>query len=145
MGMSDIFRGNILDHIFLNAAITLIGDAPGLPAAATVGSVYVSLHTADPAAGDQTTNAATYTGYARVAMARSGAGWVRVSNSISNAAAATFPACTGGSSNCTHFGVGTDAAGAGKLIGSNTLTAALAVSNGVQPNFPIGSLTVIAT
>lgn len=37
---------------------------------------YVSLHTGDPGeAGDQTTNEATYAGYARVAVARDSGGW----------------------------------------------------------------------
>lgn len=65
-----------LNHYFLNSSITLVGDATGLPAAATVGSLYVSLHTADPGVGgDQSTNEATYTSYARVAVARTTGGW----------------------------------------------------------------------
>src|SRR5882762_5387367 len=60
-----------LTHLFTNGSITLVGDATGLPASATVGSLYLSLHTADPGVtGDQTTSEATYTSYARVAVAR---------------------------------------------------------------------------
>lgn len=74
--ISDAWVLAIMNHYFLNSAITLIGDATGLPAAATVGSLYVSLHTADPGvAGDQSTNEATYTSYARVAVARTTGGW----------------------------------------------------------------------
>lgn len=145
MGMSDVFRGNILDHIFLNAAITLVGDAAGVLPSAAAGSLYVSLHTADPSAGDQTTSEATYTSYARIAVARSGAGWVRVSNVIDNVAAVAFPTSTGGSNTITHFGVGTALSGAGKLVGSGALTAPLAVTTGIQPNFAIGSLDVTST
>lgn len=145
MGMSDVFRGNILDHIFLNAAITLVGDAAGLLPSAAAGSLYVSLHTADPTAGNQTTSEATYTSYARIAVARSGAGWVRVANVIDNVAAVTFPTATGGSNTITHFGVGTDLSGAGKLVGSGALTAPIVVTTGIQPNFAIGTLDITAT
>jgi hypothetical protein len=38
--------------------------------------LYLALHTADPGeAGNQTTSEATYTSYARVTVARSGAGF----------------------------------------------------------------------
>jgi hypothetical protein len=75
---SDWFNTKILDLIYRNAANILpyIGDANGPQPSATAGSLYVSLHTADPGAGgDQTTNECAYTSYARVAVARSNAGW----------------------------------------------------------------------
>lgn len=66
----------ILDLLFNNEAATGIGDAGGLLPSAAAGNLYVSLHTADPGAGgDQTTNEAAYTSYARVAVARTVAGW----------------------------------------------------------------------
>lgn len=145
MSMSNTFETNLLNHIFTNAAITLVGDAGGLLPSATPGSLYVSLHTADPGeAGDQTTNEATYTSYARVAVARSGAGWTVSGNNASNTAAVTFPQCTGGSNTITHFGVGTDTSGAGKLIVSGALSGSLAVSSGITPEFAIGDLDVNA-
>ena len=104
--------------------------------------LYVSLHTADPGeAGSQTTSEAAYTSYARVAVARSGSGFTVSGNSVSNAAAVTFPACTGSSATCTYFGVGTDSSGAGTLLTSGALTASLAVSTGITPSFAIGQLT----
>ena len=55
------------------------------------------------------------TGYARVAVARSGAGWTVSGNAVSNAAAVTFGACTAGSNTVTYFSVGTDSSGAGTI------------------------------
>ena len=56
--------------MFNNTDFANIGDAGGLQNSATAGSLYVSLHTADPGeAGSQTTNEANYTSYARVAVA----------------------------------------------------------------------------
>lgn len=73
---SNAFLSELAEHILNNAAIALIGDATGLPESATDGSLYVSLHTADPGAtGNQTTNECAYTSYARVAVARTGAAW----------------------------------------------------------------------
>jgi hypothetical protein len=102
---------------------------------AVAGSLYVSLHTADPGeAGSQTTNEISYTGYARVAVARSGAGWAVTGNSVSPAAAVTFGAMTAGAGGTvTHFGVGTDPSGAGKLLYKGTVTPNVSVTNGVTP------------
>ena len=91
MSATNAFETNLLNHIFTNAAIANIGDATGLPASATAGSLYVSLHTADPGeTGDQTTNETAYTNYARVAVARSAAGWTVSGNNASNTAAVNF-------------------------------------------------------
>lgn len=63
-------------HIFQNANVANIGDGTGLRGSPTAGSLYISLHSADPgAAGDQTTSEASYTNYARQGVARSAAGW----------------------------------------------------------------------
>lgn len=122
-----------------------VGDASGLQNSATAGSFYIALHTSDPGeAGDQTTNEISYTSYARVAVARSGAGWSRSSSTISNAALVQFPQCTGGSGTATHFSIGTASSGTGSIILSGALTSSLAISNGIQPQFAIGALTATA-
>lgn len=145
MSKSNTFETDLLNHIFNNAAITGVGDASGLPASATEGSLYVSLHTADPGeAGDQTTDETSYTGYSRVAVARNSSGWTVSGNSVSNAAAITFGTCTGNDQTVTHVGIGTDASGAGKLLYYAALTASLSVtaSPAVTPEFAAGQLTV---
>ena len=117
MSKGDTFENNLLLHVFQNATITLIGDAAGLLASAAAGSLYVSLHTADPGeAGDQTTSETAYTNYARQAVARSAGGWTVSTNQVSNAAAINFPACGLTGATITHFVVGTASSGAGKLL-----------------------------
>ena len=54
-------------------------------------------------------------------------------NSISPAAAITFPEATGGTNTITHFGIGTASSGAGVLLYSGTVTPSLSVSTGVTP------------
>jgi hypothetical protein len=62
-------------------------------------------------------------------------------NTVTNAAAVSFPQCTGGSGTATHFSVGTAASGAGKILYSGALSASLAISNLITPSFAIGQLS----
>jgi len=103
--------------------------------------LYVSLHTADPGeGGSQTTSEATYTSYARVAVARSGSGWTVSSNTATNAALIQFPQATGGTNTITHVATGTASGGAGQIIAKGALSASLSVSSGIQPQFSAGEL-----
>lgn len=74
--------------------------------------------------------------YARVAVARSGAGWTVVNNVANLAAAANFPAMAGGAGGTvTHFGVGYEALGGGNgLAFFGTVTPNIVVSTGVTPS-----------
>lgn len=142
---TDGMETNILKLIFQNVNFANIGDATGLRGSSTAGNLYLSLHTADPGeAGSQNTSEATYTSYARVAVARSSGAWDVTSGVASNLALLAFPACTGGTNVITHVGIGTDSSGAGNLLFKSALGASLSVSSGVTPDFPIGQLTVTA-
>ncbi len=143
MSMTNAAEANLLNLLFLNIDWANIGDASGLQNSATAGNFYVSLHTADPGeSGTQSTSETAYTSYARVAVARAGGGWTLTAQTISNTALVQFPQCTGGTSTVTYFGIGTDASGAGNLLMSGALTSSLSVSNGIQPQFAAGALTV---
>lgn len=142
MSASNAFETLLLQLIFQNANAANIGDATGLRGSTTPGSLYVALHTADPGeTGDQTTNEATYTGYARVAVARSAAGFAVAGNTVSNNGATNFAACTGGTNTITHFSIGTAASGADTMLISGALDASLNVSNGITPGFAAGALS----
>jgi hypothetical protein len=143
MSKSNSLENSYLLLLYNNTNIANVGDATGLRGSTTAGSLYISLHTADPGeAGDQTTNEATYTSYARVAVARSAGGWTVSGNAVSNTAAITFPAATGGSNTITHFGIGTASSGAGVLLYKGTVTPNIAVANGITVEFPIGDLDI---
>jgi hypothetical protein len=147
MSATNAFETSLLQHIFQNAAIANIGDVAGLPASAAAGSLFVSLHTADPGeAGSQTTSEVAYTGYARQAVARSGAGWAVSGNNASNAAAVSFGPCTAGTATVTHFGIGTASSGAGNLLFKGALTASITVttSSNATQTFAIGQIDVDA-
>jgi hypothetical protein len=123
---------------------TTFAQAPAVQASTTAGSFYISLHTANPGqTGSQTTSEAAYTSYARVAVARSSAGWTITGSNptiAENAAAVTFPAATGGTETETYFAFGSLASGAGVVYGYGALTSSLAVSNGITPSFAINAL-----
>lgn len=143
MSFTNAAETALLTLLFNNTDWANIGDAAGLQNSTAAGSFYISLHTADPGeTGTQTTSEATYTGYARVAVARSGAGFTISGANASNAAAVTFGACTAGTSTVTYFGIGTDASGTGNLVLRGALTGSLAVSSGITPAFAIGDLDV---
>lgn len=144
MSKGNDFENDLLLLLFNNTAIANIGDAAGLQPSAGAGSLFVSLHTADPGeAGDQTTSEANYTGYARIGVTRAGAGWTVAANEASNAALITFGACTAGNNTITYIGIGTLTAGAGMLMYSGAVTdpvAGLAVTVGITPKIQIGDL-----
>lgn len=142
MSMSNAAEAALLDLLFLNADWAGIGDAGGLQNSAAAGSFYISLHTADPGeAGDQTTSEVSYTGYARVAVARSGAGFSRSGSTVSNVATVQFGECSSGSATATHFAIGAASSGAGQIILSGALSASRAISAGITPLFNASALT----
>lgn len=141
MSKGNTFENDLLLLIFNNTDAALIGDATGLRGSSTAGSLYVSLHTGDPGeAGDQTTNECAYGSYARVAAARSGVGWTVTGNAVTNAALIQFPQCSSGSETATHFAIGTASTGTGKILYKGALSASLAISSGIQPQFGAGTL-----
>lgn len=141
MSKSNAFETAFLQHLFENADIANVGDATGLRGSTTAGSLYWSLHTADPGeAGDQTSNEIAYTSYARVATARSSSGWTVSGNAVSVDADVTFPAGTGGSGTATHWGLGTASSGAGVLLYKGSISPSIVCGNGVTPKLTAGQV-----
>ena len=130
-------KGNSLENslLLLLFNATAIANIADNAASSPLTNLYVSLHTADPGeAGSQTTSEISYTGYARVAVARTSGGWTVTANSVSPAAEIAFPISSGGSGGTvTHFGVGTASSGAGVLLYSGTVSPNFVVASGVTP------------
>lgn len=132
---TNAYENALMLLIFNNTNIANLGDATGVRGSTVAGSLYLSLHTADPGeAGDQSTSEISYTGYARVAVARSGAGLVVTANSVSPAANVDFGQMTAGTGGvATHFGIGVASAGAGLLLYRGAISPTINVTAGVQP------------
>ena len=144
MSKCNTFENDLLLLIFNNTNISNVGDATGLRGSSTAGSLYVALHTADPGeGGSQTTNEISYTGYARVAVARSGSGFTVTGNSVSPASNVTFGQRTDvGSSTATWVSIGTDSSGAGKILYRGQITTpsgGIVVSHLVTPTLTTSS------
>jgi hypothetical protein len=110
-------------------------------------NIYMALHTASlTAAGNQSTSETAYTNYARVATARTTSGWsAPASGATDNVAAIEFPQCGVTGATITTASTGKDSSGAGIIFHYGDLNASIAVSNQIQPRFPIGAVTITET
>lgn len=144
MSKSNTFENKLLRHIFLNEALALIGDAVGLRSSTLEGNLYIGLANSDPGEGaDQTTNEASYSGYARIAVPRNSTYWDVTGNLVENLALIEFgEKLSGSAENITHFTVGTALSGAGMLLYSIALTPTRVLNTGGIPKFDIGTLNI---
>lgn len=131
MSKGNTFENDLLKLIFNGTAIANLADNA---ASSPLANLYVALHTADPGeAGAQNTSECSYTGYARVAVARSAGGWSITNNVVSPVAEIAFPEATAGSETATHFSIGTAASGAGKILYKGAISPTIAITAGVSP------------
>jgi len=133
MSLSDATENQVLKML-------LQGTDPSYRAGATQ---YLALFTADPGEAGAVASEASYTGYARVALAKSGA-WTDGGSTFTNANLIQFGACTAGSNTLTHFAVVDTASGAVNMMISGALSGSLNVSAGIQPQFPAAGLAISA-
>ena len=131
---------NILGLYYNATAIANIADNA---AASPISNIKVRLATASyTAASTGSANEATYTNYAAQDVARSTGGWAAPSaGATSNAAAIEFPQC-GASGNTITSAATTKGAGASDVFHYGDLNSPIAVSNQIQPRFPIGAVTI---
>lgn len=131
MSKSDVFENDLLRLIFNSIPISGIADNPGSP----LTHLWVSLHTADVGeGGNQLTSEATYTGYGRVPVVRTSAGWTVSGNSVSPVSNLEFGECTNTPGNpITHAAVGTSQTGTGKVLYKGTLLPSIPIQIGSVP------------
>jgi len=112
-------------------------------AASPITTIPVALATASySAASTLSSNETAYTNYVRQTTARTTSGWTAPSGgSTSNVAAIEYPQCgvTGATITSAAAGKG---AGASEIFHYGDLNAPIAVSNLIQPRFPVGAVTI---
>jgi hypothetical protein len=144
MSASNAFENDLMLLMFNNTNIANIGDATGLRGSVSAGSWFVGLHTADPGeAGNQSTSEAAYTGYARVAVARSSGGFTvsgTAPTQVVNAAVITFGTSTSGTPTITHFSLGYESSGTTKIALSGALNTPQVINIGGTNSFAPGAL-----
>ena len=135
MSKSNTFENELLLHLFNNADIANVGDAAGLQNSVAAGSLFLSLHTADPGeAGTASTSEISYTGYARQAVARSSAGFTVSGATVTLTANVDFPEMTAGTGGTvTFFSVVKELSGASVILYSGSVSPTIAVAVGVTP------------
>ena len=140
MSKGDTFENDWLKLVFNGTAIANIADNA---ATAPLTSLYVSLHTADPGeAGTQAVSETTYTGYARVAVARTTGGWTVTGSSVSPVANIVFGTWTAGAATLTHWVVGVASTGTTKILYSGTFTPTIPLGTGSIPTLtPSSNIT----
>jgi hypothetical protein len=125
------FENSLLALIFNATAIATIAQNN---TTSPLTNLYVALHTASPGAGGaQNTSEAAYGGYARVAVARTSAGWTVTGASVSPAANISFPAASSGSETETFWSIGTASTGVGEILYFGPISPTIVVSAGVTP------------
>jgi hypothetical protein len=137
-GKSSTFENDLVKLIFNATAIANVADNA---ATSPLTSLYVSLHTADPTdAGNQTSSEISYTGYARIAVARTSGGWTVTGSSASPVSNIDFGAMTAGTGGTvTYFAVGTAVSGTGKILYAGPVSPTISVVAGVTPRLGTGT------
>ena len=125
---------------FENGLMKLIFQAVEMDGFATspvggITNLWIGLHTADPGeTGNQTTSEVNYTGYARVAIARSPAGWNVVQNAANPVVPVEFGEMSAGTAGtATYATIGTLGNGTGMVLYRGALTPPIPFSVGVTP------------
>lgn len=124
-----IFNGTTIANIAINAT------------SGPLTNLYMAMHTADPgASGTQSTNEVAYTGYARVAVARTAGGWTVSGQAVTPVANIMFPNPTGSpTAVATWVSVGVASSGATTFLYAVPISPSITVTAGIPPSFTMAS------
>lgn len=140
MSKSNTYENDLLS--LLLQAVTITNVATNVSSSSPIVDIWASLHTADPTdSGTQGSGEANYSGYTRIAVTRSTAGFVVSSGSASPVAAIAFPeAASTTTMTLTHCAFGqASATTGGKIFYSGTISPNIAIGAGVTPRLTTGS------
>jgi hypothetical protein len=132
-----------------NAVLALIYNATAWAniadnaASSPITTVYVALATASYSTSSTlSSNETAYTNYVRQSTARTTSGWTApASGATTNVAAIEYPQCGVTGATITSAATG-KTTGAAEIFHYGDLNASIAVSNLIQPRFPIGSVSI---
>lgn len=144
MSKANDYEQDILKLLLNGTAIANVADNAG---SAPITEVWCALHTASPGeAGTLGSNEVSYTGYSRVSVTRSTAGWAITSGTTAGASAVPVSAIEFGQNTSTstgtitHFSIGqTSATTAGRVFYYGTVTPNIAFAQNVTPRLTTGS------
>jgi hypothetical protein len=156
VGFSNVYEEALLALLFTNTDVAGIGDAGGLRGSVEAGSLYLALYTADPdEGGSANLTEASFTGYARVGVARNGTQWTISQDGGTgkgkavNTSTISFGQNTGAQQTLSHWAVVEGASGAGDIIlgaplrDVNNIIATIPVATGATAQFGAGQLSTL--
>lgn len=140
MSATDLVENAVLKLIFNATAWADIAQNDGSSPST---SFWISLHTTDPGeTGDQTIGETAYTDYERIEVTRDTSGWTVSNDTVENAAAIVFPACSASPGDpINYIGIGKSQTGAGELLFVGAI-AEIEMAVSTQPIFEVGDLVV---
>ena len=141
MSKTNAFETDYNELIFQNTNVANIGDAGGLRGDIIAGNLYVALYVISPSEGSSGVEC-TYGSYARVSVARSGAGWTISGNNATNTSPISFPQCTSGSESAVAVAILSEVSSSTVIMYYGALDASLSISAGVTPAFIAGALDI---
>ena len=132
---TDAYIQATLDLIYRNVDFAGLGDAGGVRGSVAAGNLYVALFT--------DTVEVAYTGYARIAVARSAAGWSRTDNVVTNASDLNFTLCPVGTTvqTATRAAIYTDVS-AGTQLHIADLPTDIPIQAGIRPVIEAAEITI---
>lgn len=138
MTKGDTFETDLVLMLFNGVPITGLADV-GVADPLTV--LYVALHTAAITdAETQDISESAYTGYARVGLARTSAGWTVANGVAQNAIAIVFPTVGSEDSEAIYASIGQEPTGAGKIFHYGPLQVPMHIHVGFVPTIQAGKL-----
>lgn len=144
MSKANTYEQDILKLLLNGTAIANVADNAS---SSPITALWVALHESSPGeAGTQGTNETSYTGYSRIAVTRSTAGFTVTTGGTDGASAkfvsdVTFGEATSTSTGTlTHFSVGqTSASTGGKVFYYGAISPTINYGQNVTPNLTTGS------
>lgn len=126
----------------------LFGTTAAIPGITAGASLYVTLHTDDPAGGDASLHEADYDDYERVEQVR-GTDFDEADGAATNNADVEFPQCNASydptTQTITHVGITVSSSGGSLLLYSKALAVPLVVGALVTPKILAEQITITET
>ncbi len=144
MAKSKAFAHELLQHVLNNRCIANLGDMDGLLPSQFAGSLYLSLHYANPIEASNAVYESNYLGYKRSAVARDGKCWQVTENVAMLCKDVNFSAIEETQDNkmLNWLAIGSRSFGNGLLFWSCQLETPIKVIAGVIPRIKAGTKIV---
>jgi len=138
---TDYMEQMVVELLFMNQDLPLIGDQNGLKGSDIEGNFYIVLFTGDPGEEGSFLNEADYVGYTRGPIVRGPSGWEWKDGGAKNIPVTTWQPSGGPLVTITHFGVA-DSLEGGNLLFKKLLPVPLDIPVGDQAQFDYNHLAI---